>query len=230
MTRSDRPSKKRYSLAKSRQSPDDDDSENQELGESESQTDGESRKATTNPGLQMACEFLRKYGKDGNEEDSGFSSKVPLGLNTKNDDNKREGKQQESMALGISSGVCYKFQRSGKCTRRDCRYKHIYSEASYPDYSFKNSPDGVEGYQGRKNGVCNEFERTVSNCESWSNMTPEDYKVLQSTQLLYLWNVMEVSRATPAVALFLELGILPVSFEIEKDSYFSSSARLIMTK
>ena len=44
-------------------------------------------------------------------------------------------------------------------------------------------------------------------------MTP---KALQSAQLLYLRNVMEVSRATPAVALFLELGILPISFEIEK--------------
>ena len=73
------------------------------------------------------------------------------------------------MGLGIPSGICYKFQRSGKCTRRDCRYKHIYPEASYPNYSFKNSLDGVEGYQGRKNGVCNEFERTGactrSNCK-----------------------------------------------------------------
>ena len=73
------------------------------------------------------------------------------------------------MDLGISSRVCYKFQRSGKCTGRDCRYKHIYPEASYPNYSSKNSPDGVEGYQGRKNGVCNEFERTGactrSNCK-----------------------------------------------------------------
>ena len=74
MTRSDRPSSKRQPLAKSRQSPDDDDSENQKLEESESQTDGESRNATTNPGLQMAYEFLRKYGKDSDEEDSGFSS------------------------------------------------------------------------------------------------------------------------------------------------------------
>ena len=28
------------------------------------------------------------------------------------------------------------------------------------------------------------------NCESWSNMTPKDYKVLQSAQLLYLRKVM----------------------------------------
>ena len=79
------PFSKRQPLAKSTQSPlspDDDDSENQEL-ESGSQTDGESRKAATNPGLQMAYEFLSKYGKDGDEEDSGFSSKVPVGLNKK---------------------------------------------------------------------------------------------------------------------------------------------------
>ena len=58
--------------------------------------------------------------------------------------------------------------------------------------------------------------RLIYNCESWSNMTPKDYKVLQSAQLYYLRNVMEVSRATPTDALFLELGILPVRFETEK--------------
>ena len=55
----------------------------------------------------------------------------------------------------------------------------------------------------------------IYNCESWSDKTPKDYKGLQSAQLLYLRNVMEeVSRATPTVALFLELGILPIRFEI----------------
>ena len=72
--------------------------------------------------------------------------------------------------------------------------------------------------------------RLIHNCESWSNMTPKDYKALQSAQLLYLRNVMEVSRANPTVALFLEFGILPIRFEIEKDSYFSSSAYLIKIK
>ena len=62
--------------------------------------------------------------------------------------------------------------------------------------------------------------RLIYNCESWSNMTPKDYKVLRSAQLLYLRNVMEVSRTTPTVALFLELGILPIRFEIEKRQLF----------
>ena len=35
-------------------------------------------------------------------------------------------------------------------------------------------------------------------------------------QLLYLRNVMEVPRGTPIAALYLELGILPIQFEIEK--------------
>ena len=60
----------------------------------------------------------------------------------------------------------------------------------------------------------------IYNCESWSNMTPKDYKVLQSAQLLYLRNVMEVSRATLTVALFLELEILPIRFEIDKRQLF----------
>ena len=62
--------------------------------------------------------------------------------------------------------------------------------------------------------------RLIYNCESWSNMTLKDYKALQSAQLLYLLNVMEVPRATPTVALFLELGILPVRFETEKRQLF----------
>ena len=51
-------------------------------------------------------------------------------------------------------------------------------------------------------------------------MTPKDYKALQSAQLFYLRNVMEVLRVTPSVALFLELGILPIRFEFEKRQLF----------
>ena len=47
-------------------------------------------------------------------------------------------------------------------------------------------------------------------------MTDKDYQTLQSAQLLYLWNVMEVPRGTPVAALYFELGILPIQFEIEK--------------
>ena len=62
--------------------------------------------------------------------------------------------------------------------------------------------------------------RLIYNCESWSNMTPKNYKVLQSAQLLYMRNVINVSRATHTVALFSELGILPIGFEIEKRQLF----------
>ena len=47
-------------------------------------------------------------------------------------------------------------------------------------------------------------------------MTDKDYQALQSAQLLYLWNVMEVLRGTSIAALYLELGILPIQFETEK--------------
>ena len=47
-------------------------------------------------------------------------------------------------------------------------------------------------------------------------MTDKDYQALQSAQLLYLWNVMEVPRGTSIAALYLELGILPIQFETEK--------------
>ena len=47
-------------------------------------------------------------------------------------------------------------------------------------------------------------------------MTDEDYQALQSAQLLYLRNVMEVPHGTPIAALYLELGILPIQSEIER--------------
>ena len=58
--------------------------------------------------------------------------------------------------------------------------------------------------------------RLIYNCESWSNMTDKGHQALQSAQLLYLGNVMEVPRGTPIAALYLDLGILPIQFEIEK--------------
>ena len=52
-------------------------------------------------------------------------------------------------------------------------------------------------------------------CEAWSNLTPKDYLTLRASQLIYLRNVLEVSKATPIAAMYLELGILPVWYEIE---------------
>ena len=49
--------------------------------------------------------------------------------------------------------------------------------------------------------------RLIYNSESWSNITPIDYKTLQSAQLPYLCNIMEVSKVTATVVFFFELGI-----------------------
>ena len=57
--------------------------------------------------------------------------------------------------------------------------------------------------------------RLIYNCEAWSNLTPQDYLTLRTSQLIYLRNVLEVSKATPIAAMYLELGILPVRCEIE---------------
>ena len=38
---------------------------------------------------------------------------------------------------------------------------------------------------------------------------------MRASQLIYLRNVLEVSKATPIAAMCLELGILPVRYEIE---------------
>ena len=46
-------------------------------------------------------------------------------------------------------------------------------------------------------------------------LTPKDYLTLQASQLTCLRNVLEVSKATPIAVMYLELGILPVRYEIE---------------
>ena len=58
--------------------------------------------------------------------------------------------------------------------------------------------------------------RLISNCESWSNLTHKDISNLQGAQLNFPRRVMEVPKSTPTDALFLELGILPIQYEIEK--------------
>ena len=58
--------------------------------------------------------------------------------------------------------------------------------------------------------------RLIYNCESWSNLTQKDISNLQDAQLKFSRRVMEVPKSTPIAALFLELGILPIQYEIEK--------------
>ena len=49
--------------------------------------------------------------------------------------------------------------------------------------------------------------RLIYNCEAWSNITKNDYETLQSLQLNYLRNIMELPKGAPIAALYLELGI-----------------------
>ena len=57
--------------------------------------------------------------------------------------------------------------------------------------------------------------RLIYNCEAWSNMTKNDYETLKFLQLNYLRSIMELSKGAPIAALYLELGILPITYEIE---------------
>ena len=57
--------------------------------------------------------------------------------------------------------------------------------------------------------------RLIYNCESWSNLNSENYAMLQKSQLTFLRRVMELPRSVPTDALFLEMGIWPIRFEIE---------------
>ena len=59
--------------------------------------------------------------------------------------------------------------------------------------------------------------RLIHNGElkAWSNLKPKDFLTLQASQLNYLRNVFEVSKATPIAGMCIELGILPFKYEIE---------------
>ena len=57
--------------------------------------------------------------------------------------------------------------------------------------------------------------RLIYNCESWSNLSSENHALLQKSQLTFLRRIMELPRSVPTNALFLEMGIWPIRFEIE---------------
>ena len=52
--------------------------------------------------------------------------------------------------------------------------------------------------------------RLIYSCESWSNLSSENYAMLQKSQLTLLRRVMELPRSVPTDALFLEMGIWPI--------------------
>ena len=51
-------------------------------------------------------------------------------------------------------------------------------------------------------------------------MTRNDYETLQSLQLNYLRNIMELPKGAPIAVPYLELGNLPIKYEIEMRQIF----------
>ena len=57
--------------------------------------------------------------------------------------------------------------------------------------------------------------RLIYNCEAWYGLTIKEINILRTAQLNFLRCMLEVPKGTPTAALYLELGILPINFEIE---------------
>ena len=55
----------------------------------------------------------------------------------------------------------------------------------------------------------------IYSCEVWPNLKAADYIVLQSAQLNFMRKILEVPRSVPTAALYFELGICPIRYEIE---------------
>ena len=63
----------------------------------------------------------------------------------------------------------------------------------------------------------------IYNFGSSSVLTPKDYKTLEDSQLIFLRNISEVSKA----ALFLDLGVRPLTYEIEMRQLLFSIKRIV---
>ena len=59
------------------------------------------------------------------------------------------------------------------------------------------------------------LQRLIYNYEAWSGLTTKDLKAMKSSQLGYFRGIVEVSQGVPTAVLYLELGVLPISFETE---------------
>ena len=57
--------------------------------------------------------------------------------------------------------------------------------------------------------------RLIYSSETWSNITKNHYGTLQSLQLNYLRIIMKLPKEAPIAALYFELGILPIKYEIK---------------
>lgn len=56
----------------------------------------------------------------------------------------------------------------------------------------------------------------IFNSEAWSNITEKNMSTLTTIQLRYLKKMMDVRQATANSFIYLELGILPIKYEIHK--------------
>ena len=57
--------------------------------------------------------------------------------------------------------------------------------------------------------------RLIYNCESWSKLTKNDICELQKAQRRYFRSIMKASGSTPVAATYLEMGMLPIEYEID---------------
>ena len=54
------------------------------------------------------------------------------------------------------------------------------------------------------------------NCQSWSNITVNEITKLTTVQLKFLKRILKVPTSTPNAFVFLELGILPIAYELHR--------------
>ena len=63
---------------------------------------------------------------------------------------------------------------------------------------------------------CVLLKSLLFNSQSWSNITQTHMKDLQTIQLKFLKRMMQAPNSTPNCFVFLELGLLPIQYEIHK--------------
>ena len=113
-----------------------------------------------------------------------------------------------------------KGDNSDTCRERHLKAKGTSVELCSPSRGLSFGSRQIESMLIRYKTVF--VPRLIYNCEAWSNLKAADYKILQSALLKFMRTILEVPRSTPTAALYLELGIWPIRYEIKIRQLFFS--------
>ena len=118
-------------------------STNEDVSTRDQPENSEEHQPLSNPGnkyLQEAIKYLTEHRYRPNEqsEENGTRAEVmEVGWGSEEETgfSDNEHSKYRMMSPLRKKGYCFDFQRTGACSRKNCKFMHINSRSSYPDYS-----------------------------------------------------------------------------------------------